>query len=157
MVVQLTAGRALRWGAAAAVVTAALSACSGSGAASTAVGAPSAAGTTAADGPRDGRGTDPAQLRRIQECLAAAGLVMPTPSGGPRTFNPTDRPTGAPSGSPRARPSGAPTDGRFGGAGRGLFADPKVRAALEACGITMPTRAPTGPAAGVTPAPATTG
>jgi len=54
---------------------------------------------------------------------------------------PSPRPR--PSGAPRtASPNGTPPSGRgYGFRGRGgVFSDPKVQAALKACGITVPTR-----------------
>ena len=146
-VIQLPAGRAMRFAAAGLVAAAALTACGGSGSA-TATTTPSAAGTTGTPGA--GRGFNAAEMQKIRECLAAAGISMPTPSGGFRSFNPSDRPSNRPS---RTFTPGA-TGGR--GPGGGLFNDPKVRAALQACGITLPTRRP-GASGGATPAPTTTG
>jgi hypothetical protein len=77
-------------------------------------------------------------FQKIQECLTAAGITLPTPSGG---FRGTP-PSGAPRGTP---PSGAPGDGGGGGGGfGGMFTDPDVQAALKACGITAPTGRPDG-------------
>jgi hypothetical protein len=160
---RLATVRAARGGVPAVVLvvalTAALTACSGSGDASNASGTPSTGaggGTSGAvrgvDG-RDGRGLDPVQSQRIRECLSAAGLSMPTPSGGFRTFNPTDRTPGTPG----ARPSGSPTDGRFRGPGGGPFADSRVRAALGACGIAVPTGRPPGPASASPTGPTASG
>jgi hypothetical protein len=71
-----------------------------------------------------------AQLAKVSACLKAAGVALP--SGGP---------TGLPSGAPTGIPSGAPTGGfsppAGGGSGGGAFADPKIQAALKACGITL--------------------
>ncbi len=116
-----------------AVVTLALAGCSG--AAATAPAAPGGGG--------GGARMDPAQQQKITQCLQAAGL--PVPSFAPR-------PSRAPGAPP---PTRTPGQNRGGGA----FADPKVRAALQACGITLPTRPPgaggasgAGGAGGVTPA-----
>lgn len=130
-VVHLPRWRALRLSAVGVVAVAALTACGG-GSGSTAS-APAAAPT----GSPSARGRfDPAQLQKVQECLSAAGISLPTPSRGFRTFNPSDRPTSRPTG----RPTGSPTgNGRFGR----MFTDPQVRAALQACGITLPTGRPT--------------
>lgn len=161
-IVHVRTGRGARFGAAGVLVAVALTGCGGSGSATSAAAtsAPSAASTTGGPGGgRQGR-FDPAELQKIRDCLTAAGIPVPTPSEGLRTFNPSDRPSGPrpsgtrPSGS---RPSGAPSGGFRGPAG-GMFTDPKVRAALEACGITLPTRPPTRTgAAGQTPVPTTTG
>jgi len=67
---------------------------------------------------------DPAEQQKIAKCLRAAGLPVPS-------FTP--RPSRAPGEAP-------PTPGQNRGGGE--FADPKVRAALQGCGITLPTRQP---------------
>ena len=95
-------------------------------------GAPATGTTAAASGGGGGGGggrPDPAQQQKITQCLQAAGL--PVPSFAPP---PVARLSCA---YPRAGMTRAP------GQNRGAFADPKVRAALQACGITLPTRAPT--------------
>lgn len=153
----MTGWRAVRAGAFGLVAVALLSGCGGSGSAAVATGAP----TTGGPGRR---GFDQAELQRIQDCLKAAGISIPTPSGGFRSGRPTDRP---PTGTPpadRPRPSGtSPTDrprpsGGPSGPNGGLFGDPKVRAALDACGITLPTGRPAGMGGtGATPAPTPTG
>lgn len=79
------------------------------------------------DAPAGPRGLDEQTRQQVEQCLQAAGIPVPTP--GPR---PTDRPTPAPGETPRPRPTGAP--------GGGPYGDPKVRAALQACGITLPGR-----------------
>jgi hypothetical protein len=106
----------------------ALSACGGGGGTTTA--SPTAT-SGAGQGFRNGE-----DFQKIQECLIAAGITLPTPSGGLRGTPPS----GAPQGTP---PSGAPRDGGGGGSG-GMFADPDVQAALKACGITAPTGRPDG-------------
>jgi hypothetical protein len=98
-----------------AVVALALAGCG-----STAAGPPAASG-----GGGGGARMDPAQQQKIAQCLQAAGL--PVPSFAPR-------PSRAPGEPP---PTRTPGQNR----GAGAFADPKVRAALQACGITLPTRA----------------
>jgi hypothetical protein len=109
----------------AAVMACGLSAC-GSSSTST------AASSTAAATPGSGRGMDPALRQKITACLQAAGIAVPTfaprPSG-------EARPTGEP------RPTGAPGGGRGGGFGA-AFNTPQAKAALQACGITLPTRGP---------------
>ena len=83
------------------------------------------------------------QFAKIQECLTAAGIDMKGPGGN----IPSGGPTGAPPTGPR------PTDGSFtppAGGGQGGLQDPKVKAALEACGISLP-GAPGGTPSGATP------
>lgn len=78
-----------------------------------------------------GQGLDPALRQKIVACLQAAGL--PVPSARPR-------PTGAPDA------QGAPPT-REPGQARGFGGDvttPQARAALHACGITLPARRPAG-------------
>jgi hypothetical protein len=101
---------------------------------------PSVAGTAAAaqlsgTARRTGGRFDPALQTKIQQCLQAAGIPLPTFT---RPSNPasSQRPTFA-SGSPRP-----------GGGLGGRFADPNVRAALQACGISLPTRSPGATGAG---------
>ena len=53
---------------------------------------------------------------------------------------------------PRRRPPARPADAAP-GQNRGAFADPKVRAALQACGITLPTRPPGANGGGPDPPP----
>jgi hypothetical protein len=155
-----------------------LAACGGGSTATTTA----AAGSTTTSGPRTVTATDPAaapgqggvgdrgaDFQKIQQCLAAAGISLPTPSG---------LPSGAPTGDgtppvggtpPAGGPGGGVTqgaDGKFtapdgdvytamptpgadggpggGGPGMGqLFDDPATKAALAACGITVPTGRPT--------------
>jgi hypothetical protein len=102
-----------------AVVALALAGC-GSSPATTA--AASGGGGGGGGGPR----MDPAQQQKIAQCLQAAGLPVPS-------FTP--RPSRAPGEAPPTRMPGQNRGG-------GEFADPKVRAALQACGITLPTRQP---------------
>jgi hypothetical protein len=117
----------------------ALSACGGGG------GGTTTASPTATSGAGQGfrNGED---FQKIQECLTAAGITLPTPSGGLRGTPPSGAPQGTPpSGAPRGTPpSGAPGDGGPGGGFGGMFSDPDVQAALKACGITAPTGRPDG-------------
>ena len=84
------------------------------------------------------------ETARIRQRLQAAGISLPTPSARP-SFSPRPSPTpGVP------RPSRSPGQGGF-GAGRGLFNDPKVQAALKACGVTLPSPGSFRP--GATPTP----
>lgn len=81
------------------------------------------------------------QFEKIRSCLKAAGIDVPDmPSG-----MPTDRPSGMPSGMPSDLPSGMPSGMRPGGGAGGIdFNNKLVKAALEACGITMPSGMPSG-------------
>ena len=106
-------------------------------------GAPGAAG-----GQRGGFGGQ--DFAKIQACLKAAGVSLPTRSAFPRPTGTFVRPTNFP------RPTGtAGFRGRGGAGGAGLFNSPQVKAALAACGITVPTSGfggGRGPGAGGTPA-----
>jgi hypothetical protein len=123
-----------------------LTACGGGSSSSTSASAtatPSAGPSGAPTGGPFGGGIDQAALSKIRKCLTAAGLqdAIPSnvPTGRPSGF-PTDRPSGLPSGT---LPSGFPSGGF------GAFADPDVQAALQACGITLPSGGPL-PSAGGT-------
>jgi hypothetical protein len=98
---------------------------SGSGTESSSASSPSAAAPSGAPSgaPSDIQG----QFAKIQACLSAAGISNAVPSGG--------IPSGAPTGGP---PSGGSFSPPAGGGQPGL-SDPKVKAALEACGISLPT------------------
>ncbi len=101
-----------------AVVTLAPAGCGGAAA--------TAPATSGGGGSGGGARMDAAQQQKIAQCLQAAGL--PAPSFAPR-------PSRAPGSPPPTRTQGQNRGG-------GAFADPKVRAALQACGITLPTRPP---------------
>jgi hypothetical protein len=104
-------------------------------------------------GPGGPGGFDQEQLDAIQQCLEAAGLGDAFPTDLP-TERPGDFPTdGAsrepPSGFatdlrsgdlPSDLPSGGPSGGPRGGLG--AFNDPDVQAALQACGIELPSGPP---------------
>jgi hypothetical protein len=81
-------------------------------------------------------GVDPSQIKAIRQCLKAAGLNQTIPQGGP-----SGMPTDLPSDLPSNPPSGVPTDipSNFSGGPGGQFNDPKIQAALKACGIQLPT------------------
>ena len=129
----LTTHQLARRGSAAAVATIALfalAACGSSSPASTTSATPTPTAAVPSGAPSNLQG----QFAKIQECLSAAGIDSKALGG--------NIPSGGPSG---ATPTGAPpTDGSFtppAGAGQGgLQQDPKVQAALEACGITLPGR-----------------
>jgi len=90
-----------------------------------------------------GGGFDQEQLDAIRACLEAAGL---------EDAFPTDVPSGQPSDLPSDRPSDLPSDFPTGGASGGpggpfgALNDPDVQAALQACGIELPTGRPSAPA-----------
>lgn len=103
---------------------------SGSATPSAAAPNPSASGA-----PGGGRGFNGADFTKIQACLKAAGIAVPTRSNFPRpsgSFSPRPRPSGV-------RPSGVRPSGGGNFRGGGEFASPQVQAALKACGITVPT------------------
>jgi PT repeat len=115
------------------------------------------ASSTPSGGPGGpGGGFDQEQLDAIRACLEAAGLEdsFPTdlPSGQPSDF-PTDRPSDLPSDLPSDMPSDMPSDfpsegagGSLGGGPFDALNDPEVQAALQACGIELPTGRPSAPA-----------
>jgi len=129
-------------------MVAGLSACGG-GTASTSTGVPGAA-TTGAPGDSTitgpgggGRNFDPAQLQKIRDCLTAAGIEVALPSGRPsfdgtRSFSPGSRPSFQ---RPSDFPSGTRPSGARGGFGA-LLNNPQAKAALDACGIVLPSFAP---------------
>ncbi len=77
-------------------------------------------------------------LSAVQECLKAAGITLPSaPAGGSFPAGGSPPPAGArPTG---GFPSGAIPSGGPGGA----FNNPQAQEALKACGITVPSAAPT--------------
>lgn len=143
-----------RFGSAAAAVVAVLSL------AACGPGAPDSA--TASASPSAGPSGPPAgaAFEEIRACLEAAGLDtsdLPSvaPSGMP-SGRPSGMPSGAPSDLPSDFPSGPPpgmASGGPGGGGGPMNLGAEAQAALVACGITMPSRPPTGAA---TPAPSAT-
>ena len=94
-------------------------------------------------------GFDPAVIQQMQTCLQAAGITMPSaPSGVPGGgFTPgATPPSGATPGpdggfTPGATPPSGANAGPGGGGpgGGGMFNTPEAKAALKACGITVPT------------------
>ena len=97
----------------------------------------SATGAPGAGGGQGGGGFGGADFTAIQACLKAAGISLPTPSGGfGGRPSGSARPSDAANGTPRARPSGAAGGG---GGGAGMFQSAEVQAALKACGIAVPT------------------
>jgi hypothetical protein len=103
-------------------------------------GSPATTTSASAEEPGPPRGIDDEELRKIRECLSAAGLddALPSdlPTGRPSDL-PSDRPTDLPEDfDPSNPPEGFPSDAPD----RGLAAlqDPDVQEALQACGIELP-------------------
>ena len=117
-----------------------LAACGGGGDSTATVGG--SASPTGSASPGDGRGPFAGMdLQAVQSCLEAAGVSMPAfPSGRP-SFSGTARPTFSRDPNRTGRPSGTGFPDRRGPGGT-FFTDPKVKAALEACGITVPSFTP---------------
>ncbi|SDJ18946.1 hypothetical protein SAMN05444157_2178 [Frankineae bacterium MT45] len=132
-----------------------LAACSSSAKATSSTSSATASGSPAADN----RGRGDSALREFlstdaaKTCLSAAGIAVPSfgafpsgarPSGARRSgaFPSGERPSGA-------FPSGARPSGGFGGAFGQQFT--KIEAALKACGLTVPTRAPGAPGGSAAP------
>lgn len=120
-----------------------LVACSGakasSGTKSTAAAATASTQSNPDGGPGGFRGL--ADNPQVKQCLDAAGITLPTPTfTGPRpTFSPGERPTFSPGTTPSfTRGPGA--GGFFGGQNSAEFQ--KIQQALQACGITLPSRGP---------------
>jgi hypothetical protein len=67
-------------------------------------------------------GLSTSEQAKVRRCLTAAGV--------PSAFL-TRAPSGVASGGPVGKPTGSPPGGSFG--------SPRVKAALKACGITLPT------------------
>ena len=88
--------------------------------------------TTSATSQPGPSGVDPTQIKAIRACLKAAGLATSIPTGAPSDM-PSDLPSNLPSGAPTDVPS------NFSGGPGGQFNDPKIQAALKACGIQVPT------------------
>jgi hypothetical protein len=119
------------------VAALALAGC-GSSSTTTPSSSPASASPGASSNGSQGRGQaggqNGAALAKIQACLTAAGIAVPSrPSGAP---NAGTRPSGAPS----TRPSGA-AGGRPGGIGS-VLNTAAAKAALKACGLSVPSGQP---------------
>jgi hypothetical protein len=90
-----------------------------------------AAPASSTDGAFGGAALGSRDLKRIMRCLHAAGLTPSFPASPPTTL-PTDGLTGSPKELPSIGPGG--------------LRDPRVLAALRACGITVPAPASAGTA-----------
>ena len=108
-----------------------LTGCNSSSSSSTDTSTPTTSSTAAAGSPSTAPSGLPSdaqgQFAKIQECLSAAGIDLPAPS----------LPAGATPGGSFSPPAG-------GAAGGGQLNDPKVKAALEACGLSLPSGPPGG-------------
>jgi hypothetical protein len=126
------------------------SASSGSASAATATSRPADTGAAPGGGPAGG-----IDFTAIQACLTAAGISVPVSSGRPAGGTPPSG-TAQPNPTPPAgaMPNGTPPTGAAADLGRGpgaaLFSSAKVKAALAACGITLPTGGPRPGATGST-------
>lgn len=121
-------GTIARRTAGAAIACLALAACGGSS---------SSASSSTGSRPGGASPISAQEQAKIRDCLEAAGIDLPTfPSGGPSGF-----PSGPLSGAPSFDPNQPPPSG-FPGGGGGGFNDPKIQQALSACGISLPTPAP---------------
>jgi len=124
-------GPIARWTVGAATACLALTACGGSSG--------SSSGTPSGPGAGGAPSISTQELTKIQDCLKAAGIDVPTfPSG-----RPSGIPTALPSGAPSFDPNQPPPSG-FPGGGSGGLNDPKVQQALNACGISLPAAQPNG-------------
>ena len=114
-----------------------LAAC-GSSKTSTPTTTPTPSGSAAASTPTSGPSAPTGgNLTAVQECLKAAGITLPSaPAGGSFPAGASPQPGGSrPAG---GFPSGAVPSGGLGGA----FNNPQAQEALKACGITLPSAAP---------------
>ena len=124
-----------------------LTACGGGGTSGSSTPSASSSSSSSASSTAAGRGG--AGLfgsTQVQQCLKAAGITIPTPTGSrpnrpSGSFTPGVRPSGRPTGS---FTRGADGSGGSGGPGGGFFGTgsaqgPAIQAALKACGITFPT------------------
>jgi hypothetical protein len=149
-----------------AVIAALTIAACGSSSSSSSSASSSSSGTAAAStggaGSRRGFFGDPAQRAKLTACLKQHGVTLPTRppvpqgSGAPGSSGSSSgsgtTPGGAPPGSGSGRPrffggGGGSGRGFFGGGGGGFAGNPKVRAALKACGANFRTRGRFNPAA----------
>jgi hypothetical protein len=124
-----------------------LAACGGGSSTATPA-ASSSAGPTGSPGPGGPGGAFAGMdMTAVRSCLEAAGVTMPAfPSGRP-SFSRDPNFTGRPSFSRDPNSTAGPRGTGFPGGGRGggfFLNDPKIRSALEACGITVPTFTPRG-------------
>jgi hypothetical protein len=98
---------------------------------------PTATTPTRGQGPG---GIDFQVIQKAQQCLQAAGIDTPDLPNGPQGTPPAGFPTDGSFPSPGATPPANAS--RPAGQGLGAFNTPQARAALKACGITLPTAQP---------------
>ena len=114
-----------------------LAACSSSKSSSPATTPTPSASASPAGAPASGA-LPSVNISAVQQCLQAAGITLP--SGGPGGSPPAGAPTQAGGSRPAGGiPSGAVPSGAAGGA---FGNNPQVLQALQACGITIPSAAP---------------
>lgn len=123
------------------VATLSIAACGGSGTTTTSSTSSGAAGTPSASTSGRGSTRDPAQRAKLVACLKQHGVTLPsgppgTPGSGTQSGSSSGSGTTGQSGPPPGGGYGGRTRGFFGGAGR-FGANPKVRAALRACGASF--------------------
>ncbi len=116
-----------------------LSACGSSSTGSTSSSSPATPSSSPTAAPSALPSQAQAQFAKIQECLSAAGIDLPTPS----------LPAGATPGGSFSPPAGGSFSPPAGGGGGGLsqLNNPQVKAALDACGISLPSGGPGAPSA----------
>jgi hypothetical protein len=130
--------RTLAFSAASLACAGSLAACSNSKT-STPTTTPTPSASASASTPASARSAQPSgNLSAVQQCLKAAGITLPSaPAGGSFPAGASPQPGGSrPAG---GFPSGAIPSGGLGGA----FNNPQAQEALRACGITVPSAAPT--------------
>ena len=133
----------VRAGIAAPLLVLAVAACGGGTDNSASPSDPTSAPAATASGQPGGGFRGGQNFQQIQQCLSAAGIAIPTPSGGFPTGRPSYRGT-PPSAGPNGTPPSGARNGRGAGAGRGFrqILSPQAQAALKACGIAIPTGRP---------------
>jgi hypothetical protein len=129
----------LRIGAASVICAGSLAACGNSKMSTpttTPTPSPSAPPSTPASPPS---GLTNGNLAAVQQCLKAAGITLPSaPTGAGGSF-----PAGVSPPPGGSLPAGGFPSGAVPSGGPGAFANPQTQQALKACGITLPSAAPT--------------
>jgi hypothetical protein len=129
--------------------TAGLAACSGGSSGTSATSASASASVSASASATRGFGGNVFGSAKVQTCLKAAGITVPTGRAGGFPSGSRSRPSGSfPS---RSFPSGSRPSGAGGGFGGNSAQSQKIQAALKACGITLPTGGNRARVSGATP------